>query len=100
MKKLLTLLALLLCALGSAQTYTGKLVNPSKGMKGMDIALWPLGLDESISIGQLKADGTLEFTFPPQESFLSELGQRHLVADDLQSAFAFNCLGQEEATYP
>ncbi len=100
MKKLLTLLALLLCALGSAQTYTGKLVNPLKGMKGMDIAIWPLGLDKSISIGQLKADGTLEFTFPPKESFLSENGEQQMVANDLKYAFAFNCLGQEEATYP
>src|SRR5690606_10771993 len=100
MKKLLTLLALLLCALGSAQTYTGKLVNPLKGMKGMVIAIWPLGLDKSISIGQLKADGTLEFTLPPKENFLSDNEAQQMIANELKYALAFNCLGQGEEMYP
>lgn len=100
MKKLFTLLALLLCTLGSAQTLTGKLANPLKGMKGMDIAIWPLGLDRSITIGKLTADGTLEFTFPPKESFQSDNEAQQMVANDLKYALAFNCLGLEEATYP
>ncbi|MBR9855484.1 MAG: hypothetical protein GYB37_13065 [Algicola sp.] len=100
MKKVLTLLVLLLCTLGSAQTLTGKLVNPLKGMNGMDIAIWPLGLDRSITIGQLKADGTLEFRFPSKDSFLPENGEQQMVVNDLKHAFAFNCLGREEATYP
>ena len=100
MKKLFTLLTLLLSVLGSAQTLTGKLVNPLKGMKGMDIAIWPLGLDRSITIGQLKTDGTLEFTFPPKESFLSDNEAQQMVANDLKYALYFNCLGQEEGLYP
>lgn len=100
MKKLFTLLTLLLCTLGGAQTLTGKLVNPLKGMKGMDIAIWPLGLDRSIFIGQLKADGTLEFTFPPKDSFLSKNEEQQMVVSDVKYALAFNCLGQGEATYP
>ncbi|WP_418502421.1 hypothetical protein [Flagellimonas sp.] len=100
MKKLFTLLTLLLCTLGGAQTLTGKLVNPLKGMKGMDIAIWPLGLDRSIFIGQLKADGTLEFTFPPKDSFLSKNEEQQMVVSDVKYALAFNCLGQGEAMYP
>ena len=66
----------------------------------MDIAIWPLGLDRSITIGKLKADGTLEFTFPPKESFQSNNEAQQVVADDLKYAFYFNCLGQGEAVYP
>ena len=100
MKQVLTLLLLLTCTLGNSQTLKGKLINPLKGMKQMDIAIWPLGLDKSISIGQLTADGTLEFEFPAKESFLSENEAQQMVANDLKHAFAFNCLGREEATYP
>lgn len=100
MKEFFTLLALLLCALGNAQTLTGKLANPLKGMKGMDIAIWPLGLDRSITIGQLKADGTLEFTFPPKDGFLSENEVQQMAVNDVKHALAFNCVGQEGVEYP
>ncbi len=100
MKKLFTLLTLLLSVLGSAQTLTGKLVNPLKGMKQMDIEILPLGLDRSITIGKLKADGTLEFTFPPIESFLSDNEAQQMVVNELKYALYFNCLGQEESLYP
>lgn len=100
MKQVFILLVLLICTLGNGQTLTGKLVNPLKGMNGMDIAVWPLGLDRSITIGQLKADGTLEFRFPSKDSFLPENGEQQMVANDLKHAFAFNCLGREEAAYP
>ncbi len=100
MKKLFTFLLLLLSVSGSGQTLTGKLVNPLKGKKQMDIAIWPLGLDRSITIGKLKADGTLVFTFPPKESFQPDNEAQQMVVNDLKYALAFNCLGQEEAMYP
>lgn len=87
-------------AVGHSQTLTGKLANPLKGMKQMDIVIWPLGLDRSITIGQLTADGSLEFTFPPKEDFLTGNGAQQMVVNDFEHALAFNCLGKDEMAYP
>ncbi|WP_417867132.1 hypothetical protein [Xanthomarina gelatinilytica] len=100
MKSIITLLVLSLFALGHSQTLTGKLENPLQNMPEMDIVLWPLGLDNAVTIGKLTANGTLEFNFPEKEAFQSANAEKQMVADDFKYALRFNCIGQDEPEYP
>lgn len=63
-KLILVILFMLLCGLLQSQNFGSKLDNFQKGLPEMDFIIMPFDIDNRVSIGKLKDDGTLEVNIP------------------------------------
>ncbi|TPV35934.1 hypothetical protein FJ651_03170 [Paucihalobacter ruber] len=79
-KLILVILFILLCGLLQSQNFSSKLDNFQKDLPEMDFIIMPFDMDNRVSIGKLKDDGTLEVNIP---EFSSIQLPSNVVHDDL-----------------